>query len=83
MTYQQIRNEINITRRVPPLEQKLLAQLEQLSWLYMHPLTHDVIYFSIEIDNWIALFFPRSLSYNQITEISPRVFQGLSALKSL
>jgi len=31
MTYQQIRNKTNITRRVPPLEQKLLTQLEQLS----------------------------------------------------
>ena len=42
-----------------------------------------IICFSIEIMNWIALYFPRSLSSNQITDISPQVFEGLSTCSLL
>ena len=33
--------------------------------------------------NWIALYFPRPLSSNQITDISPQVFEGLSTFSLL
>jgi hypothetical protein len=39
--------------------------------------------FSIEIMNLIALYFPRWLNENQITNISPQVFEDLSALETL
>jgi hypothetical protein len=42
-----------------------------------------IICFSIEIMNWIALYFLRSLSSNQITDISPQVFEGLSTFSLL
>jgi len=42
-----------------------------------------IIYFSIEIDNWIYLFFPRHLELNKITDIGPQAFAGLSALTVL
>ena len=33
--------------------------------------------------NWIALYFPRSLSSNQTTDISSQVFEGLSTFSLL
>jgi hypothetical protein len=49
MTYQQNRNKTNITRRVPPLEQKLLTQLEQSfskCWNYIFMLNRNITRFS-------------------------------------
>ena len=42
-----------------------------------------IISFCIEIINWIALYFPRSLSSNQTTDSSPQVFEGLSTFSLL
>jgi hypothetical protein len=42
-----------------------------------------IICFCIEIINWIALYFPRSLSSNQTTDSSPQVFEGLSTFSLL
>ena len=42
-----------------------------------------IISFCIEIINWIALCFPRSLSSNQTTDSSPQVFEGLSTFSLL
>jgi hypothetical protein len=63
--------------------QLIVSKAFQLYQLSEKTLSFKIIYFSIEIRNWIALFFPRSLNGNKITDISPQSFEGLSALDEL